>query len=203
MITLYCTQIKLALGCVQLVEVYELFVKLKYILLQKSLDKMQTTMRRIVVFAVVSILVSLAILPYFDWKSRKTYNSFNFDLIYTSTKYKEEQLEISRHIESTYGIVSGVEFFVLVALFVAVFTKLSKLLDDTDLLNSALKEQRRELKLFWIIVFFGYGLRTIIQFMYGHYYLIFPREYTRWMLYYSSNPIMDVPNVLYVYWKHF
>jgi hypothetical protein len=38
--------------------------------------------------------------------------------------------------------------------------------------------------------------------MYGHYYTIFPWYYTRWMLYYVSNPIMDVPNVLYVYWKH-
>ncbi len=38
--------------------------------------------------------------------------------------------------------------------------------------------------------------------MYGHYYLIFPWYYTRWMLYYLSNPVMDVPNVLYVYWKH-
>ena len=38
--------------------------------------------------------------------------------------------------------------------------------------------------------------------MYGHYYLVFPWYYTRWMLYYLSNPVMDVPNVLYVYWKH-
>jgi len=39
--------------------------------------------------------------------------------------------------------------------------------------------------------------------MYGHYYLIFPRVYTRWMLYYVTNPIFDIPNVLYVYWKHY
>ena len=39
--------------------------------------------------------------------------------------------------------------------------------------------------------------------MYGHYYLVIPKLYTRWMLYYVSNPVMDIPNVIYVYWKHF
>ena len=52
-------------------------------------------------------------------------------------------------------------------------------------------------------MFFGYGLRVIMQFMYGHYYLVIPKTYTRQMLYYVSNPVMDAPNVIYVYWKHY
>jgi hypothetical protein len=43
----------------------------------------------------------------------------------------------------------------------------------------------------------------IVQFMYGHYYLFIPKLYTRWMLYDITNPVMDAPNVLYVYWKHY
>lgn len=70
-------------------------------------------------------------------------------------------------------------------------------------LNADLKAQRRDLQIFWITIFLGYGVRTILQFLYGHYYLFIPHYYTRWNLYYISNPIMDVPNLLYVYWKHY
>ena len=99
--------------------------------------------------------------------------------------------------------MSGVEFLVLVLLFIFVFSKLKRLVSNSQYLSDNLKGQRHELNQFWLIVFFGYGLRVILQFMYGHYYLVIPKTYTRQMLYYVSNPVMDAPNVIYVYWKHY
>jgi hypothetical protein len=122
--------------------------------------------------------------------------------MYISPSYQEEEEKIARKTESTYGLVSGCEFLILSILFVVLFTKLTRLLRDSEFLNSDLKSQRKELKLFWLTVFFGYGLRCILQFLYGQYWRFIPQYYTRWMLYYISNPVMDVPNVLYVYWKH-
>jgi hypothetical protein len=74
-------------------------------------------------------------------------------------------------IESKYGFASGLEFLVLTVMFGISFYILSKLLKESDILNSILKNQRRELVLFWITVSFGYGVRTVIQLLYGYYYL--------------------------------
>ena len=200
---MYCTQIKLALGCVQLVQISELYIKLKYILKQRSLISLPTTIRLFAGGALLAILLSLSILPYFNLKSLQQFNQLQWNRILVSDSYKCQQFFEARSLESTYGIISGCEFFILTALFVFVFYRLTKLLNESEYLNLELKKQRKDLQLFWVAVFFGYGVRTVLQFFYGHYYLVIPKQYTRWMLYDALNPVMDIPNVLYVYWKHF
>ena len=131
------------------------------------------------------------------------FDSLEWNKILVSDSYKCQQFFEARSIESTYVIISGCEFFILTSLFVFVFYKLTKLLNESEYLNLELNKQRKDLQLFWIAVFFGYGIRTVLQFFYGHYYLVIPKYYSRWMLYVALNPVMDIPNVLYVYWKHF
>ena len=74
-------------------------------------------------------------------------------------------------IESKYGFASGLEFLALTVMFAIAFYILSRLLKESDILNTILRNQRRELVLFWITVAFGYGVRTVIQLLYGYYYL--------------------------------
>ena len=199
---MYCAQIKLALGCVQLVQIFELYTKLSYILKQKSLITLPSTIRRISYLAALAILLSLAILPIFSVLSTKIFNDINWLQLIEQDQYQKDELELARRIESIYGYVSGSEFLLLSVLFIIVFAKLTRMLSQSKYLSMELKSQQKDLKFFWLTVFFGYGIRTVVQFMYGHYYLIIHWYYARWMLYYISNPIMDVPNVLYVYWKH-
>ena len=57
-----------------------------------------------------------------------------------SNVYKCQEFFGARSIESTYGIVSGCEFFILTALFVFVFYRLTKLLNESEYLNLELKK---------------------------------------------------------------
>ncbi len=159
---MYCTQIKLALGCVQLVQVFELYTKLKYILEQKSLIALPTTIRWISILAAVAILLSLAILPIFSILSRNIFNGINWDKLYYSETYKLSEEEKARKTESIYGYVSGSEFLLLSIFFVVLFTKLTRMLNKSKFLSADLKSQRKELTIFWVTVFFGYGIRTVL-----------------------------------------
>ena len=57
-----------------------------------------------------------------------------------SDAYKCQEFFKSRSIESTYGIISGCEFFILTVLFVFVFYRLTKLLNESEYLNLELKK---------------------------------------------------------------
>jgi hypothetical protein len=54
-----------------------------------------------------------------------------------------------------------------------------------------------------VTVAFGYGVRTVVQLLYGHYYLFIKEFYWRWMLYLITCPLLDIPNILYVFYVHF
>jgi len=101
-------------------------------------------------------------LPYFDYRSSSTYWSYDFIKLYRNETYKDQVYTNARRIEANYGYVSGTEFLIVFVGFVIVFTYLRKLLAEGELLSEALKEQRKELKTFWIIVFFGYGFGTVL-----------------------------------------
>ena len=130
---MYCTQIKLALGCVQLVQIFELYIK-KYILHQKSLLKLPTTIRRISYLAALAILLSLAILPIFSILSWKVFEDINWSELYNKNSYKASELELARKTEATYGYVSGSEFLLLSVLFIIVFVKLTRMLNQSKYL---------------------------------------------------------------------
>lgn len=80
---------------------------------------------------------------------------------------------------------------------------LNQLLSKGKNLNSSLSKQRKELACYWITIMIGYGLRTVIQLLYGHYYLFIKHFFWRWMLYFTSCPLLDIPNILYVFYVHY
>lgn len=88
-------------------------------------------------------------------------------------------------------------------MFIIVFLNLRKLLEKNEYLNIQLKSQRTDLQKFWLIVSFTYGVRTIFQFLLGHYYLFIKDYFWRWNLYFYMNPILDTPNILYVFYMHY
>ena len=143
-------------------QVFELYTKLKYILEQKSLSDLPTTIRWISILAAVAILLSLAILPIFSILSRNIFKEINWDKLYYSDAYKQSEEDKVRQTESIYGYVSGSEFLLLSILFVILFTKLTRMLNKSELLSDQLKSQRKELTIFWVTVFFGYGIRTLL-----------------------------------------
>ena len=57
--------------------------------------------------------------------------------------------------------------------------------------------------MFWITVGIGYGIRTVVQFLYGYYYLFIKQLFWRWMLYLISCPLLDIPSVVYVFYVHY
>jgi hypothetical protein len=61
----------------QLVQIVELYIKLRYILNQKNLGKFQKTQRKIFAAAAIAIFLSLIVLPYFNVRSVKIYDSID------------------------------------------------------------------------------------------------------------------------------
>ncbi len=82
--------------------------------------------------------------------------------MYNKDSYKASELELARKTEATYGYVSGSEFLLLSVLFIIVFVKLTRMLNQSKYLVMELKSQQKELKFFWLTVFVGYGFRTVI-----------------------------------------
>ena len=128
-LTMYCAQIKLALGCVQLIQIFELYIKLKYILHQNNLLTLPITIRRISYLAALAILLSLAILPIFSIMSSQVFVNIDWSELYISGPYKVSELNYARHIEAIYGLVSGCEFLLLSVLFIVLFIKLTRMLN--------------------------------------------------------------------------
>ena len=116
-------------------QVFELYTKLKYILEQKSLSALPTTIRWISILAAVAILLSLAILPVFSYLSWKIFSEINWNKLFYSDEYKLSELKTARKTEATYGYVSGSEFLLLSFLFIFIFAKLTRMLNKSKFLS--------------------------------------------------------------------
>jgi hypothetical protein len=81
----------LALGCIQLVQIVELYIKLRYILNQKNLVEFNKTQRKIFAAAAIAIFLSLIALPYFNVRSVKIYDSIDYYKLYTEDSYKQAE----------------------------------------------------------------------------------------------------------------
>ena len=73
MLSVDAIQLKLAMGFMQLVEIFQLYIKLRFILLQKNQSRLKNTKLWLFLMMFMCILLSLAPLPIFDILSRKDF----------------------------------------------------------------------------------------------------------------------------------
>lgn len=151
----------------------------------------------------IAIVLCMLVMPLYSEQSKRFYESGDQLKFYTNETYVLEEKNAARKIEAHYGLASGLEFLALTIMFCVSFYILAKLLKHSKNLSSVLQNQRKELTIFWVTIAFGYGLRTIIQFLYGHYYLFIKQFFWRWMLYFITCPLLDIPNILYVFFVHY
>lgn len=112
-----------------------LAVQMNCILKQKDLKTLEYKNKILYVGVGVGILLSFAVLPYFNVRGYKSYHSTDFDLIAIDQNYFEEREKLWRKIESQYGYLSGAEYLVLTMLFAIVFYNLNKILTNSSFLN--------------------------------------------------------------------
>ena len=204
LITIYACQIDLSLGFIQFAQVSELACKMQCILQQKQLSQLEKNSRLLYFCLGIGLFFSLGVLPYFNVVSYKFYNdNTNFTEAAIKPSYQAERIATYKSLISQFGYISGSEYFLLLVLFTVALYNLNKILHKSDYLNIQLKSQRSEHCKFWYIVAFTYGVRTIVQFLFGHYRSFIKYYFWRWNLYFISNPILDTPTILYVFILHY
>lgn len=105
------------------------------ILKQKNLKTLEYKKKILYVGVGVGIILSFAVLPYFNVKGYKSYHSTEFYKIGINQTYFEEREKLWREIESQYGYLSGAEYLILTVLFAVVFYNLNKILTNSSFLN--------------------------------------------------------------------